>query len=239
MRATKLATKIHKWLALIVGIQIILWFASGLFMAHFPIEKVRGEDQMREAAPATFAPAQVSRQIAAALPPGLAGVSRIEVRPVLGQPVLQLDWPDGRPQLFDAATGRRLSPLPAAMAVELARADYAGEGKPRGAVLVDEKSTEYRGALPAWRVDFEDSRDTSIYVAADTAKVTARRTDLWRTYDFLWGLHIMDWKNHEDFNSWWLWLASLVALIGGMAGMVMMPNSLKATFRRMRRRRQR
>jgi hypothetical protein len=30
------------------------------------------------------------------------------------------------------------------------------------------------------------------------------RTGTWRLYDFFWSLHIMDWKNHEDFNTPWL-----------------------------------
>ena len=61
-------------------------------------------------------------------------------------------------------------------------------------VAVTANDSEYRGALPAWRVDFEDGEGRSIYVAADTGAVTARRSTLWRVYDFLWGLHIMDWR---------------------------------------------
>ena len=29
-------------------------------------------------------------------------------------------------------------------------------------------------------------------------------TGAWRLYDFFLSLHIMDWKNHEDFNTPWL-----------------------------------
>ena len=42
--------KIHKWLALLMAVQILFWFASGLFFAVFPIERVRSEHMI--AAPA-------------------------------------------------------------------------------------------------------------------------------------------------------------------------------------------
>lgn len=37
------ASKVHKWLSLIIGVQLLLWFASGALMSFLPIEKVRGE----------------------------------------------------------------------------------------------------------------------------------------------------------------------------------------------------
>ena len=44
--------KIHKWLALLMAIQILFWFASGLFFAVFPIERVRSEHAIAAPAPA-------------------------------------------------------------------------------------------------------------------------------------------------------------------------------------------
>jgi uncharacterized iron-regulated membrane protein len=46
----------------------------------------------------------------------------------------------------------------------------------------------------------DDGRGTAVYVDALTGEVTARRSDLWRIYDFLWSLHIMDYRERESFN---------------------------------------
>ena len=99
----------------------------------------------------------------------------------------------------------------------------------RGSSRIAANDTEYRGALPAWRVDFEDGEGRSLYVAADTGAVTARRSTLWRVYDFLWGLHIMDWRGHEDFNTWLLIVATALALVMSVAGIVMLPSRLGFT----------
>ena len=79
--------------------------------------------------------------------------------------------------------------------------------------LIKRASAEYRGPLPAWRVTFTDPDSTRVFVTADTGRIVAVRTGTWRLYDFFWGLHIMDWKNHEDFNTPWL----LGFALGGLA----------------------
>jgi hypothetical protein len=59
--AARVAGKVHKWLALLLAIQILFWIVSGLFFAIVPIEMVRSEHVK-----ATIVPAPVSVQVAAA-----------------------------------------------------------------------------------------------------------------------------------------------------------------------------
>ena len=54
---------------------------------------------------------------------------------------------------------------------------------------------------PVWRIEFSDALDTRIYVSAETGAIEARRNEVWRLYDFFWMLHIMDYKEREDFNN--------------------------------------
>ncbi len=38
-----LASRAHKWLAIVVGAQLLLWFASGALMSFLPIDRVHGD----------------------------------------------------------------------------------------------------------------------------------------------------------------------------------------------------
>ena len=67
-----------------------------------------------------------------------------------------------------------------------------------------------------------ESFATSVFVAVDTGRITAVRTGTWRLYDFFWSLHIMDWKNHEDFNTPWLLGFAIGGLLFGLAGTVLL-----------------
>lgn len=229
-------TKIHKWLALLMAVQILFWFASGLFFAWFPIEQVRSEDAKAEQVAPPVPLDEAAAGLARLRGAGLAGAETVEVRRLLGRPVALLRPHEGRPVLYDLADGRRLSPLPIALATQIAEADHVGDLRAARVSRVETATTEYRGALPAWRVDFDDGASRAIYVTADTGQVTARRSTLWRTYDFLWGLHIMDWRGHEDFNSWLLVIATLLGLVVIVSGIVMLPSRLGLTRWRRRRR---
>lgn len=228
--------KVHKWLALVMAIQILFWFVSGLFFAAFPIERVRSEHAIAEQhrpPVALDAAAAGLRRLAAA---GIATGETVELKSLLGRPVALIGGGAGRPRLYDLATGRRLSPIPMTFAARIAEADHAGALRAARVARIDANDSEYRGALPAWRVDFADGAGRSLYVAADTGMVTARRSTLWRAYDFLWGLHIMDWRGHEDFNNPLLIAATLLALIVTVAGIVILPSRLGLTAWLRRRR---
>ena len=236
MAGTGIWAKIHKWLALIMAVQILLWFASGLFFAVFPIERVRSEHAMARQHPAPVsldaAAAGLARLAAAGVAPG----EKVELGSLLGRPVALIGGGEGRPRLYDLMTARRLSPIPMTFAARIAEADHEGGLRAARVARITANTPEYRGALPAWRVDFEDGAGRSLYVAADTGAVTARRSTLWRVYDFLWGLHIMDWRGHEDFNTPLLIAATLLALVVTIAGIVLLPGRLGFTAWLRRRR---
>jgi hypothetical protein len=222
VRLARNAGRLHRWVALVIGIQLLFWVVSGLFMAIVPIERVRGEHLKAPAAPAidphSLAPA-IGTALAA-LPPGR--LERIEIRRMLDRPVLLLMTEQG-PQLFDAGTGARLSPIGAETARALAARAARRVGEATAVIAITANSPEYRGPLPAWRIDFNDSESTRLFVAASEGRVISRRTGLWRLYDFLWSLHIMDWQDHENFNNNWLRAAAALALMLSLTGAVLIP----------------
>ncbi len=231
--AARVAGKFHKWLALLMAIQILFWFVSGLFFAIAPIDRVRSEHVKADAAappiPVALAAAGLQRIT------GAASGERIEVRSLLSRPVALVSTEQGRPRLYDLTTGEQISPLPAPMAVQIAEADYAGDRRAARVRLITRESTEYRSSLPAWRVDFEDDANRALYVAQDTGMVTARRSTLWRVFDFLWSLHIMDFKNHEDFNTPLLIGATALSLLMIVTGIILFPSRLGYNAWRRRR----
>lgn len=231
--AARVAGKVHKWLAVLMAIQILFWFVSGLFFAIAPIDRVRS-DHVKAVATAPPIPVEAAaaglQRIAGAAPG-----ERIEVRSLLSRPVALVSTDEGRPRLYDLTTGAQISPLPASMAVQIAEADYAGDRRAATVRLITRESTEYRSALPAWRVDFDDEANRALYVAQDTGVVTARRSTLWRVFDFLWSLHIMDFKNHEDFNTPLLIGATALSLLMIVTGIILFPSRLGYNAWRRRR----
>lgn len=216
------ASRIHKWLALIIGAQLLIWFSSGVLMSFLPIEQVRGEhlvDRDRVVAvPATLDLVPPARLIMSVKAP----VESVSFAMLAGRPVAQVVTSDGT-KLFDAVSGNPLPPVGAELARAIANDAWKAPAKPAARIShVVSESPEYRGALPAWRVAFADPDNTSVFIAAETGKIAAVRTGTWRLYDFFWSLHIMDWKNHENFNTWWLLAFAIGGLCMGIAGTILL-----------------
>jgi len=215
-----LASFVHKWLALIIGIQIFIWIATGLFFTVVPIEQVRSEHRIRELTPAVLSAGDVAN-----LSTTLGGEAPIrltvENRPEGARIVA--DYAGGTAALFDARSGQRLSPLNQESALAIARARINTQAPVASSELVTTASPEYRGALPAWRIAFDEPSKLAVYVGANNGQVTARRSELWRVYDFLWALHIMDYQEHENFNHAPIIVVSILAFLSTIAGIALIP----------------
>lgn len=217
------APRVHKWIALVVGLQLLAWSASGLFMTVVPISQVRGEHNVRKPETADLRAVDVI-PIASALARAPVGkVSRVELRTLTGRPVYEIAIDGSSSLLLDARTGAMLSPISEAHAIEIAKADFAGVGQQSTATLIREKPPiEFRGDLPVWQVAFSDLDATNIYVSAATGKVVARRSATWRIYDFLWSLHIMDYSERDNFNNPLVITAAVIAFALAVSGFVLL-----------------
>lgn len=220
LRLHLLASRTHKWLAIVIGAQLLLWFASGAVMSFLPIDRVHGDHLVDRKAVVTLPADALLVSPSAIVAASGASIEAVTYRMWLGRPVVEATTATGT-RLFDAKTGEPLAAPTAVDAEAVARRAWRGMGQPHVAVeRVERASPEYRGTLPAWRVAFSDADSTRVFVASDTGRIAAVRTGTWRLYDFFWGLHIMDWKNHENFNTPWLLafaISGLVLWLGGAA----------------------
>lgn len=228
------ASKVHKWLSLIIGVQLLLWFVSGALMSFLPIDQVRGEHLVDRSAVAAIPREMPMVDPGVLIAQAGAPVEAVAWRMLNGSPIAEVTTANGL-LLFDASTGKRLAPIDANTATQIARNAWKSPDKPLSkAVFVTAESPEYRDVLPAWRIVFSDPDRTSVFVAANTGRITAVRTGTWRLYDFFWSLHIMDWKNHENFNTPWLLAFAIGGLSMGVAGTVLL--IMRWPLRRRRRR---
>jgi len=211
----------HLWLSLLLSLQLLAWFGSGLVMSILPIDEVRGDHLRAPVLPinwqlATVSPAQL---------PAQTGVLSLRQRGTM--PVYQLDN-DGKLQFFSAVDGTALQPLGEAELRIHAQQGYQGSGTIQSATLIDELPLEARGLpLPVWQVQFSDADNTVFYLDATLGQVLRVRTDNWRLFDFMWMLHIMDYDERDDFNHGLLIASSALALLFTVSGLVLLVLTLR------------
>lgn len=220
------SVRLHKWISLAVGLQVLFWVLGGLVMTVLPIGIVRGEHH---------APPPASRGLAVAgLVPLAEAVRAAGFDPVkaeLKQTPRGVVWvlarPTGDPVVFDARSARPLEPFSSDAALGFARQGYRGAAAPVSARLLPEAPQETGKSGPLWRVDFRDAERTSLYLSPVTGETVSRRSNVWRVYDLFWRLHIMDWPTGEDFNNPLVIAAAAISLVLVITGFVLLYNRLK------------
>ena len=213
-----LVRRIHKWLALFVGIQAVIWTATGMYMVAVHIDTIHGDHLVRSALvkPQSLAGLVSPAKVVAAQP----DAREVRLQSLLGQPVWRVDAKSGA-YVVDARSGTRIAPISEAQARQIASRLYTGDPKIVSTKLLTEAPLEMQSRKPPyWQVEFEGWNRPTFYISPTTGELISRRHNLWRIFDFVWMLHIMDYDERTDVNNPLLrvatWSAVLMALAGAM-----------------------
>tara|TARA_Y100000746_G_scaffold215791_1_gene210220 strand:+ start:333 stop:938 length:606 start_codon:yes stop_codon:yes gene_type:complete len=196
MKTKRFVRNFHRYLSIFVSIQLLLWTISGIYFAYNKIELVRGE-QYR-------------------LPKDIE--YRIFDR--LGSSVIETIQ-DGKKSYKSYPEGDVIKPLTKEEALEITSRKTTLN--PIEVTLVKElyPGAEYRGDLPVYKVETDTKDSINVYVGYMTGDIGSIRSDSWRIWDFLWSLHIMDYRERDNINNILLKILSVLALVTSISGITL------------------
>jgi hypothetical protein len=220
MRATRqLLRSIHKWLGLVLALQVLAWLTGGVVMSLIPIEMVRGSAWVTQPEEPAGPRLAEFRRAPAEVLSSSGGATGVGVMLRLGEPVYVLREGTHALRVVHAASGAAVPALDEQAALRLASSLHTERPAAVDAELLNETGGESRGLhAPVWRVRLADRWRSHVYLDPVTARLLAVRNDLWRVYDFFWMLHIMDFENRDDFNNGLLRGSSIASWFLGLSG---------------------
>ena len=196
MRAKKFTRNFHRYLSIFVSIQLLLWTVSGIYFAYNKIELVRGEQYRL--------PKDIEYRIFERL-----GLTLIETNK------------DGKKSYQTYPEREPIKPLTKQEALLIT--SQKTTLNPLEAILIEDvkPGSEYRGALPAYKVKTDSKDKINVYVGYMTGDISSIRSDSWRIWDLMWSLHIMDYRERDNINNILLKLLSVLALITSLSGITL------------------
>ena len=207
----------HKYLSLIISIQLLLWTVSGIYFAFNKIELVRGEQYLLENQAEDLNLEEVEITFTAK---NLSFIKRLDMV------IIKAETDSGL--IYSDLSGKNLEALDEEGAKEVVKRKT--NLRPLEAFRIDkqEKRAEYRGRdLPLYKVTTSASDGINVYVDAFSGAVTAIRSDSWRIWDFLWGAHIIDYRERDNINNFLLKFFSILALISALSGIALFFKTLR------------
>lgn len=217
--------KWHIWLGWLVGFPILMWTVTGLVMVAKPIEEVRGNHLRKEL---SERPLPADTRIAVSLPAeSTKPVRSVTTQVERGETITRIAYMDGTTERF-RSDGSPIGPLSDIEARLIVADAIVGGDKVAGTTRFDADNVpfDFRRPEPVWQVALEDG--THVYVGTETGAIEAVRTRWWRTFDFVWGLHIMDLQTREDTSHPILILFAILSVIGALFGCILMFRRRKA-----------
>lgn len=215
IRFRVLARKTHKWFGLLIGLQVVIWSLTGIYMTAVHIDTIHGDHLVRQPVNATIGAGTLSDPLSLA---AKEGATTVRLTWVAGKPIYVAKGPSGE-RAFSATSAASLARPDERAIRALAASYYAGAGAIVSSRLITDLPGEIRGRKPPlWRVEFDHWNRPTFYLSPVTGELVSRRHELWRVFDFLWMLHIMDYDERENVNNSLLriftWGAVLMALSG-------------------------
>lgn len=192
--------KLHKWLGLVIGVQLLIWLLTGTLISFIDQQEVSG-NATRQVSGDTPSPSSFgSLYPVSQLPLETQPVHSITLTVFLQAPVYRVMQADVA-TLFDAKTGEKLL-IDRQRAERIALDSYRGTGSLVGSEWLHQGAHEVRDVLaPVWRINIDDSLLTRIYISTDDGRVLAHRNSRWELVDFLLMLHFMDYLRTDSFNN--------------------------------------
>jgi len=226
-RLARRIAQIHKRLGLIVFAQLVVWTGTGLSLRYTSrisgarLWFIRRHRRPMDVARIRFSSTDALKAVAEDQP------IEVALRPLAGEPVYEVRARSGRFWCLPRAASDSSS-------TKRGRGCWRKSAGSRDSLLamelLPEAPKESGLAGEVWAARFKGDGHPTLHVSSPTGKVSAPRTDLWRTYDFLWQLHLMDWGMNENFNTPWMVGAAILALSSVLFGAALLVHRFTRGF---------
>tara|TARA_B100000945_G_C20300122_1_gene557609 strand:- start:195 stop:791 length:597 start_codon:yes stop_codon:yes gene_type:complete len=195
----------------------LLWTISGIYFAFNKIELVRGEQYIIEDNPSALDIESLNIS---------SNTKGIEVFKRLNQWIVKVEMNAGFK--YQDLLGNEVYELSPNQAIEVVKLKTTLS--PIDVIKINESSarSEFRGrSLPIYKIKTNSSDDSNVYVDVMSGKIVAIRSDSWRVWDFLWGAHIIDYRERDNINNILLKIFSILALLSSLSGIALFFNTIK------------
>jgi len=229
MTAMTLFRKAHKWLALVVGLQLLIWVTTGLLFTLVDSSKSRGQiyraKTTQEQPPVLPEQLLSNAELAGKIPNHIyqQNILSVELKVLHHRWYYQVTTFTGR-YLFSVVTGEQFK-VKKALAVDLIQKSYHGPGTLTELILLKPPIENFSSVKSnIWQAGYNDELNTQVYLSQNTGRILKHANNVSTYNDILKLLHFMDYNQSGHFNSWWIITMAVFAALLSFSGLFWLIN---------------
>ncbi len=198
-------------------------------MSSIPLEKVHGKHLFKSSTQQNVSATDYRVSLQTILKRYFHNPTTVKFYQVNYEPVYEIE--DKSKYYYSGITGDHLELLSQEQIEQLAKKYYTGDEAIITSEFIKQIPLEAsKLKAPVWQLTFNDFVNTTFYIHPYNGQLLTIRSDIWRLFDFVWMLHIMDYDTRDDFNNPLLISFAASALIFTITGIIL----LFQVFRRRR-----
>ena len=228
MNKKLLLRKSHRYIGLLVSLQLLAWTLGGIWFTWNDIDNIHGDHLRKTQTENHYEQILLSPQIAIDAIYDFSYLRSINVITILDKPVFEINYTSKshtkKTELIDAIDGSIIPDITEKQAIKIAQLNASFNAKITTVELITETNLhhEYREKpMPAWAITFDYPSTPTFYISQKSGSLTSIRHNSWRIFDFLWMLHTMDYKGRDNFGNWLIKIFSIIALITAISGIAL------------------
>ena len=221
--SSRFLSRLHKVLALLIGLQLIIWVVSGLVFSFINHASVDGK-HLYQAEKQQSLNFQLDYQPVLKKHPNASEITQlmllersvVKIKTLPNHSDSTAHW-----DLLDARSLEKIQ-INRKTIQQLAQKGYQGDGKLLELTLEKQRNDENRDfSLPVWLLIYDDDDQSHLYFSAMSGEFLGARTSSWRVFDFFIMLHFMDYFERDDFNTPWIIFAALLMVFFSTSGLLL------------------
>ncbi|RTR38786.1 2Fe-2S iron-sulfur cluster binding domain-containing protein [Shewanella canadensis] len=215
----------HKWLSLLVGLQLLVWLGTGLYFNVMDHDKASGnQNRQRVESPAVdlqrlIEPKTVIREYDTTVSMSLITLLSHPYYLLIHEKGLYRHFKNSY-SLVDAVTGKPFV-ITKTIATVIALESYKGTATVAATVKLTGPSDDFpKEQNSLWQVNIDDDLNTSVYVDAGSGRLIGHSNDDKRFVDFIFMLHFMDYASEGSFNNVQVIVFAIFTLFFAFTGLI-------------------
>jgi uncharacterized membrane protein YkoI len=206
----------HRYLGLIIFIQVILWSFSGFFMYFLDFSDLYSSPPEKPIDLTSKMTSIPEIKIITDITFPNEKIMQISLKNITGKPFYNIKT-DKREFLINQEN-KVIKLVPEEMVKTISTEKYSGNGQIQKIELLEKSEGNYISGTPIYRVSYNDKQKSELYINPNNGELLAKRKALWGFYNTMWEFHLMKYTSNQKLNKNLLLISAVISLFVSVTG---------------------
>lgn len=215
---SKIMNYSHRYLGLIIFLQVIVWSFSGFFMYYLDFSDLYDipPDKPVNLKNVSLEIKDIKQILNEKFPN--ENISTISLKSIANKPYY--DIKTNKKEFLISQNREIIEKISEDIIKKISSEKYTGKANILKIELLNESKGNYFSSKSIYKVSYEDEQRSEMYINPVNGQVLAKRKALWGFYNTMWEYHLMKYSANSALNKNLLLISAIISLFVSVTGFI-------------------